>query len=70
MAKVKELADKTGYSVRYINKVFTDELGVPPKVFCKLIRFQYLLNSLNDEGVNADFVQLWDRNFLFHTYTI
>ena len=54
--KVKDLADKTGYSVRYINRVFTDQLGVPPKVFCKLMRFQYLLNNLNDEV--ADLVQL------------
>jgi AraC-like DNA-binding protein len=54
--KVKELAEATGYSVRYINKVFTDELGVSPKVFCKLMRFQHLLNNLNDE--EADLVQL------------
>ncbi|SPF56177.1 conserved hypothetical protein [Candidatus Desulfosporosinus infrequens] len=47
--KVKELAEKTGYSLRYINRVFTDELGVPPKVFCKLMRFQHLLNNFNDE---------------------
>lgn len=54
--KIKELADETGYSVRYLNRVFTDEFGVPPKVFCKLMRFQHLLNNLNDEV--ADLVQL------------
>ena len=56
--KVKELADETGYSVRYISRVFTDELGVPPKVFCKMMRFQHLLNNLNDEAVNANLVRL------------
>ncbi|WP_338031912.1 hypothetical protein [Desulfosporosinus fructosivorans] len=54
--KVKELADETGYSVRYISRVFTDELGVPPKVFCKMTRFQHLLKNLNDEAVNANLV--------------
>lgn len=45
--KVKELADEVGYSVRYINRVFSDEFGIPPKIFCKLMRFQHLLGNLN-----------------------
>lgn len=49
--KIQDLADKSGYSYRYVNRVFTDELGLPPKVFSKLIRFQNLLNNLN-EGKN------------------
>jgi len=46
--KIKELADESGYSVRYINRVFSEEFGLPPKLFCKLMRFQYLLSNLND----------------------
>jgi len=46
--KVKELADEAGYSVRYINRVFSEEFGLSPKLFCKLMRFQYLLSNLND----------------------
>ncbi len=46
--KIQDLADKSGYSYRYMNKVFTDEFGLPPKVFSKLIRFQQLLNNLNE----------------------
>ncbi len=46
--RVKELADVTGYSVRYINKMFSREFGVSPKIFCKMMRFQYLLTNLND----------------------
>lgn len=51
--KVKELADEAGYSSRYINRVFSEEIGLSPKVFSKLIRFQYLLSNLNnlDKGV-------------------
>ncbi|KNZ43404.1 helix-turn-helix domain-containing protein [Acetobacterium bakii] len=46
--KVKELADEAGYSVRYINRVFSEEFGLSPKLFCKLMRFQHLLSNLND----------------------
>ena len=45
--KVSELAEMAGYSVRYINKVFSKEFGLSPKVFCKLMRFQQLLTHLN-----------------------
>lgn len=45
--RVQELADEMGYSVRYRNKVFSRELGLPPKVFCKLMRYQYLLKYSN-----------------------
>lgn len=48
--RVKELAEATGYSVRYINKVFSEQFGLSPKVFCKLMRFQYLLGNLNDSN--------------------
>lgn len=46
--KINELAETTGYSVRYINKIFSQEFGLSPKVFCKLMRFQYLLSTLNE----------------------
>jgi len=46
--KVNELAEVTGYSARYINKTFSQEFGLSPKVFCKMMRFQYLLSNLND----------------------
>lgn len=48
LIKVNELADEVGYSVRYVNRVFTEELGLSPKLFCKLMRFQNLLSNLND----------------------
>lgn len=53
--KVNELADETNYSVRYINRIFTEELGISPKVFCKIIRFQDLLSHLNQyEKIGPD----------------
>lgn len=45
--KISELEAFTNYSERYINKVFIDEMGFPPKTFCKIIQFQKALEVLN-----------------------
>ena len=45
--KIAELEEKTGYTVRYINKVFIEEMGFSPKIFCKIIQFQRALEFLN-----------------------
>lgn len=45
--KISQLQENTGYSERYINKVFIEEMGFPPKTFCKIIQFQRALEFLN-----------------------
>lgn len=45
--KIQEMETRTGYSDRYINKVFIEEMGFSPKVFCKIIQFQKALEVLN-----------------------
>lgn len=45
--KISELEEHTGYTVRYINKVFLQEMGFSPKTFCKIIQFQRALEFLN-----------------------
>lgn len=45
--KVSEMCEQTGYSERYINKVFIGEMGFSPKTFCKIIQFQRALEFLN-----------------------
>lgn len=45
--RIAKLREKTGYSEQYINKVFIDEMGFSPKVFCKIIQFQRTLEFLN-----------------------
>lgn len=45
--KVSEVAEHTGYSERYINKIFIEEMGFSPKTFCKIIQFQRALEFLN-----------------------
>ncbi len=45
--KVSQMQEETGYSQRYINKVFLEEMGFSPKTFCKIIQFQRALELLN-----------------------
>lgn len=45
--KVHELSERTGYTERYINKVFVEMMGFSPKTFCKIIQFQKALEVLN-----------------------
>ena len=45
--RIAELAEETGYSERYLNKIFLEYMGFSPKTFCKIIRFQRSLELLN-----------------------
>ncbi len=44
--KLNELQDKTGYSLRYLNKVITEEFGMGPKELLRIIRFQNAIDEL------------------------
>ncbi len=56
--KISELAEKSGYSVRYINRVFKEAEGISPKNFCRIIRFQCCMNAIthleNNPNIDAD----------------
>lgn len=43
---VQELADGAGYSARYIRTKFEEAVGVPPKLYTRIIRFQHSLNEI------------------------
>lgn len=45
--KIADTAAQTGYSERYVHKVFKEEMGFSPKEFCKIIQFQRILDYLN-----------------------
>ncbi|MDY4743517.1 MAG: helix-turn-helix domain-containing protein [Lachnospira sp.] len=47
LIKVSEMAERVGYTERYINKIFIEQMGFSPKVFCKIIQFQRSLEFLN-----------------------
>lgn len=44
--KLNELQEKTGYSLRYLNKVITEEFGMGPKELLRIIRFQNAIDEL------------------------
>ncbi len=46
---VNELADKTGYTQRYLNKVFNQNMGINPKTFGMIMKFQKAIQKINQE---------------------
>lgn len=46
--RIGEIQELSGYTNRYINKVFLEEMGYSPKTFCKIIQFQRAIEFLND----------------------
>lgn len=48
LIRIKDLASEMGYSERYIHMKFIEFFGLNPKMFCKIIRFQHILNTLNN----------------------
>lgn len=45
--QIKDIVEKTGYTERYIDKVFKDETGLTPKTYCKIVRFQNTIQHIN-----------------------
>ena len=72
--RVSEMQEKTGYSVRYINKAFIEEMGFLPKTFCKIIQFQRALEFLNygapDKMTDAAvFLGYYDQPQFIHDFS-
>ena len=62
--KIQELADETGYSSRYICRIFEDCIGISPKLFSRIVRFQKVLGILLRDGVS----KLDDIAYMFGYY--
>lgn len=43
---ISDILNKTGYSHRWFTKLFRENVGISPKLFARLIRFQYAINLL------------------------
>lgn len=48
--RVRELAQQVGYSVSYINKLFSGSMAISAKKFSQIVRYQSLLNCLYTNG--------------------
>lgn len=61
---VKELEKQTGYSSRWLNRKFEERLGISPKNFASIARFQYYYRALIS---NASRI-LTHKEFYHHYY--
>lgn len=52
MVTVKELAESCHYSVRHLHQVMQTQIGISPKTFSKILRFQSLLSALTEQVDN------------------
>lgn len=43
---VRSVTDQIGFSTRHFNQLFRDQVGLTPKLFCRIQRFQQVLNLL------------------------
>lgn len=53
---MKQLAEEMGYSTRYLRKKFEQCIGIPPKLFSQILRFQYSLFMLTKTNEYS----IWD----------
>jgi AraC-like DNA-binding protein len=44
--RISQLADDNNYSERHISRIFQESMGLTPKAFARIIRFQYALDCL------------------------
>jgi AraC-like DNA-binding protein len=47
MATVREVAKSTGWSERYFSQIFREEVGLSPKTWCRIQRFQRAVRQLH-----------------------
>lgn len=47
--RITELEEQTGFSARYIYKLFMEQFGLSPKLYCLILRFQQALLSLTSQ---------------------
>lgn len=72
--RVGELAGDMGYSERYASRVFTEHNGITPKKFCRIIRFQNVLQEIEEQSSGGycfrDFEEIgyYDEAHLIHDF--
>jgi AraC-like DNA-binding protein len=57
---IKSIAHKTGYSSKHLIKIFSGHVGVNPKSFLRIIRFQKAIKEIETRG-NINWISLADE---------
>ena len=73
IVKVSELEELSGYSARYLNKIFDSELGMSTKQLCNTVKFQFLLGDLNKHNMEnltsiASEYNFYDQAHFIHEF--
>lgn len=69
--KISDLSKETGFSERYIGKLFDRWVGISPKLYAEIMRFQFSLEKLNEIGRKQGEILLdtaLDSGFFDHTH--
>ena len=67
--KISELGAETGYSERYLGKVFEKYVGVSPKMYCEIMRLQVSLKKLVNGSRQEPLINLaLDSGFFDHAH--
>lgn len=67
--KISELGAETGYSERYLGKVFEKYVGVSPKMYCEIMRLQSSLKKLVNGSKQEPLINLaLDSGFFDHAH--
>ena len=67
--KISELGLETGYSERYLGKVFEKYVGLSPKMYCEIMRLQSSLKKLVDGSKQEPLINLaLDSGFFDHAH--
>lgn len=57
-SSVSEVTDRVGLSSRRFIEVFDDEVGLTPKLYCRIRRFQHAIHQLAQQSDNVDWADL------------
>ncbi len=67
--KISELGAETGYSERYLGKVFEKYVGISPKMYCEIMRLQSSLKKLVNGSRQEPLINLaLDSGFFDHAH--
>ena len=68
---VESLATLMGSSRRSVELAFQKQVGVSPKMYCRIARFRHLFEVLTEDGLNLDWVQIsLDSGFFDQSHLI
>jgi len=70
---ISAITAQIGFSARHFNQLFRDQIGLTPKLFCRIQRFQQVLNLLSGK-TQADWMDIvftcgyFDQAHLIHDF--